>query len=175
MPVSKLSRILLNGHRASVRMRGVALGVSVAATITAACTAGTGSGIKRSCDSVGVSSTLEEFAYSLTRGDSASAVRLIADEPEFRWYSVGTGNSTGSRSLKDVEDRAQIRQYLDSRFDKGEHLEIESFRYTGYRDSDDTAHFAVQIRRVATDLKSHVAFGKGALKCGSSKIIVLSY
>ena len=118
------------------------------------------------CDSQTSERLIQGFLDSYNEGSISEAAmdNFFAPPGEFQWFS-----DEASRHDDQVGDRDGLSEYFAQQHAAGDELSLVSYSYNGYRAEDSTAHFHAVLRRQGLTLTV-----KGALGCGSGKIIVWS-
>lgn len=93
---------------------------------------------------------------------SGLAERFFAPVDRFQWYS-----DRPERLGSDAVDLATLDRYFARRQGEGDSLVLVDFDFNGFRADDDTGHFGMILSRAGSEIG-----GKGAIDCGSSRIVV---
>ena len=124
-----------------------------------------------------VARRISAFLDAFNRGDG-SAARYAAPElaPFGGWYSVTEGTPrSGGRHFVTAQQSDLVR-YFAGRHSHGERLRLLEIA-VGF--ANGLGHIEFRIDRRADDLRrlgvrTNVAFGKGAVRCGDGKVLVWS-
>ena len=133
--------------------------------------------VPRGCRPGRVAQRIAVFLAAFNRGDG-SAARFAAPElaPGGGWYSVTEGTvRTGGRHFVATRQSELVR-YFVGRHGHGERLRLLEIA-VGF--ANGLGHIEFRIERRADDLRrlgvrTNVAFGKGAMRCGDGRIVVWS-
>jgi hypothetical protein len=129
------------------------------------------------CRPLRVAQRISAFLAAFNRGDG-SAARFAAPElaPYGGWYSVTEGNTRrGGRHFVATRQR-ELARYFTGRHRRGERMRLLEVA-VGF--ANGLGHIEFRVDRRADDLRrlgirTNVAYGKGALRCGDGKIVVWS-
>ena len=121
-----------------------------------------------------VRSTVARFTSAFNAGNARRLDRVVAREPDFRWYAT---DAPGKRLLPAAADRSGLLSYFATRRARGERLTLKSLRVNGNTISSGTlksyGNFQYTLVREADDLAPTDYAGKGALHCYASRPDVL--
>lgn len=99
--------------------------------------------------------------------------RFIAPAGEFQWYGAP------GRQFPDdpaSEDRGTLPAYFAAQHPKGDRLELKNFNYAGVSKAvpgvSSVVNFGYTLTHTVAGGTAREAPGKGALSCGSGKIVV---
>jgi hypothetical protein len=124
-----------------------------------------------------VARRIDAFLTAFNRGDG-SAVRFAAPElaPHGGWYSVTEGDPRGARRHFVAETQSELARYFAGRHRRGERVRLLE---VAVGVAGGLGHIEFRVDRRADDLRrlgirTTVAYGKGALRCGDGTIVVWS-
>src|SRR3954454_24119759 len=132
-------------------------------------------GVQGGCSPEGAARAMIRFADAYSRGAVGEAVRLIAPEPDFVWFTVTTGRRSHVRLL----DRRLLVDHFRARHRQGELLRLKELSTVATSEKDRRG-LGVRFYRQARDLetrygvRNHEAFGKAELRCSTGKITLVS-
>jgi hypothetical protein len=128
----------------------------------------------QACTAQGTTALVKGFFGALSSGRVLALNEFFAPVPRFRWYSVSA--PPGVRLNRSAMDRGTLLGYLARRQGSHERIDVEQVTFNGYRATDHTGHFAMELRRRADDVSGgwQRLSGKGAVDCGSGKLMVVS-
>lgn len=120
--------------------------------------------VAKVCGRREVETLVKAFIRAFNGGELESLDRLVAREPDFRWYST---DAPGQRFLPIASDRASLMGYFARRHAMGESLLLRSFRFNGNTPAVDKPYgnFQFQLLRRARNLPATRYQGKGAAHC----------
>jgi hypothetical protein len=114
--------------------------------------------------------------------DAGAAVRFLAPDDAFRWYSVGD-NRPGELTVPanrntTLTTRAQVRRHFAARMRKRERLQLRAIS-VAVADDGSRASIVLTGRRRASDLRDRGIrttriSAKGAIDCASGGVMVVS-
>ena len=133
--------------------------------------------VPRGCRPGRAAQRIAVFLAAFNRGDG-SAARFVAPElaPYGGWYSVTDGRpQRGGRHFVATR-QSELVPYFVGRHRHGERLRLLEIA-VGF--ANGLGHVEFRIERRADDLRrlgvrTNVAFGKGAMRCGDGRIVVWS-
>lgn len=119
---------------------------------------------RRACTEIIVREVVESFVAAYNSGQEFLTRRFFADGDKWQWYSDAPGRVSNLQNgqTSDPYDRLSLDEYFDSQRARGDHIEILSFIYNGSRDIDNSASFAMTLRR-----PNGLSSGKAAIDCSS--------
>ena len=122
------------------------------------------SSTSKACSAVGARELVESFlsAYSTGSSGASLADRFFAPDDRFQWF-----HDALTRPGEEAGDRSGLDAYFAQQQASGDTLQLVSFSYSGHRAADNTGHFGMVLAR-----DELVVPGKGAIDCGSGKIMV---
>jgi len=116
------------------------------------------------CDVVALRQVLTAFVEAYNRGDPAR-IDTRFSRKRFFWYA---SSEPGARSLPEARRRDTLLAYFRGRHRQRDHLLLRSYRFNGFEEARQLAHFQLEGERRADDFRSGRRFsfsGKGALDC----------
>jgi hypothetical protein len=114
--------------------------------------------VAAACGSLTTTALLDRFVAGYNAGRATAAMRAIAPEPAFRWFSAR------DRSGPAAYDRSTLRAYLAR---PHEHRTIAGLR-TGYDAERNLVHFSGLLVLAGADRRSF----KGAASCASGRPLI---
>jgi hypothetical protein len=138
--------------------------------------AGTGEASAPShCTGPGGRGALASFVSAYNRGDFERLDSLIAEEPDFEWYST---NGPGERLRGKAKRRGTLIPYFEARHARHDRLAWRSFQFNG--NSPRYGNFQLTMWRATSGFNRGDRFpvwGKGAAICDedSTRFIVLTF
>lgn len=113
------------------------------------------------CSRAGVEELVRGVLGAFNAGDVRAFDRLVAEKPEFKWFSVS--GSPGRRIRSAAFDRATLLRYVAARHRQQERQRLFRFSFNGR--SAVHAHFDFSVVRSARDYRAQRVTGKGAVDC----------
>ena len=120
----------------------------------------------RPCRDREVSRLVRSFVDAFNRGDSRTVGRLVAREPEFRWWST---SAPAARLGKVARDRRGLGAYLANRHADGERWQLTRLKVNGNsrppRGEPPYGNFEYDLTRQADEFAARSYAGKGGVYC----------
>lgn len=120
-----------------------------------------------SCRRDQVNRLVSDFFDAFNAGNLTELERLVANQPEFQWYST---DAPGERLQGEASDRSTLVGYFNARHDSGEHLTLRRFQFNGY--DQGYGHFEYQLTRSANSLARTRYEGNGAALCKATGSVI---
>ena len=135
--------------------------IALGAVATAIAAPAVGAAARGDCSRAGVEALVRGVLGAFNRGDILTFDSLVAEKPEFKWFSVS--GRPGRRIRSAAFDRAGLPRYVSSRHRQGERQRLVRFSFNGR--GAVYAHFDLSVIRSARDYPPKRVTGKGAVDC----------